>query len=170
MLIGWDAIEDAARVRAPASGVTSPARRRFKNTLLASACDVGTVPYALGQPQCGLPPYRLFPSDAAEWLQATADVRRFNRPNKHAPLRTANPIQPELPTIKALVYRGPGKKAVEDRPKPVIDAATDAIVKISKTTICGTDLHILKGNVATCRPGRVLGHEGTGIIDEVGRA
>ncbi|MFM0227369.1 zinc-dependent alcohol dehydrogenase family protein [Paraburkholderia dipogonis] len=70
--------------------------------------------------------------------------------------------------MKALVYLGPGKKAVEDRPKPVIDAATDAIVKISKTTICGTDLHILKGDVATCQPGRVLGHEGTGVIDEVG--
>ncbi|MFC7633873.1 zinc-dependent alcohol dehydrogenase family protein [Paraburkholderia humisilvae] len=70
--------------------------------------------------------------------------------------------------MKALVYRGPGKKAVEDRPKPVIDAATDAIVKISKMTICGTDLHILKGDVATCQPGRVLGHEGTGVIDEVG--
>ncbi|MFM0667843.1 zinc-dependent alcohol dehydrogenase family protein [Paraburkholderia sediminicola] len=70
--------------------------------------------------------------------------------------------------MKALVYLGPGKKAVEDRPKPIIDAATDAIVKISKTTICGTDLHILKGDVATCQPGRVLGHEGTGVIDEVG--
>lgn len=70
--------------------------------------------------------------------------------------------------MKALVYLGPGKKAVEDRPKPVIDAATDAIVRISKTTICGTDLHILKGDVATCQPGRVLGHEGTGVIDEVG--
>ncbi|MFM0171157.1 zinc-dependent alcohol dehydrogenase family protein [Paraburkholderia sediminicola] len=70
--------------------------------------------------------------------------------------------------MKALVYLGPGKKAVEDRPKPIIDAATDAIVRISKTTICGTDLHILKGDVATCQPGRVLGHEGTGVIDEVG--
>jgi alcohol dehydrogenase len=77
-------------------------------------------------------------------------------------------MQPELPKMKALVYLGPGKKAVEDRPKPVIDAATDAIVRISKTTICGTDLHILKGDVATCQPGRVLGHEGTGVIDEVG--
>ena len=70
--------------------------------------------------------------------------------------------------MKALVYLGPCKKAVEERPKPVIDAATDAIVRISKTTICGTDLHILKGDVATCQPGRVLGHEGTGVIDEVG--
>jgi alcohol dehydrogenase len=70
--------------------------------------------------------------------------------------------------MKALVYQGPGKKALEQRPKPEIAATTDAIVKVSKTTICGTDLHILKGDVPTCRPGRILGHEGVGIIDQVG--
>ncbi len=70
--------------------------------------------------------------------------------------------------MKALVYHGPGKKALENRPMPRIDMATDAIVKITKTTICGTDLHILKGDVATCAPGRILGHEGVGIIAEVG--
>jgi alcohol dehydrogenase len=70
--------------------------------------------------------------------------------------------------MKALVYRGPGNKAVEDRPKPELQAPGDAIVKITKTTICGTDLHILKGDVATCAPGRILGHEGVGIIDSVG--
>lgn len=70
--------------------------------------------------------------------------------------------------MKALVYKGPGLKAVEDRPIPEIQAATDAIVKISKTTICGTDLHILKGDVPTCTPGRILGHEGTGVIERVG--
>jgi len=73
-------------------------------------------------------------------------------------------------TMKALVYLGPGQKALEDRPKPEIVAPTDAIVKIVKTTICGTDLHILKGDVATCLPGRILGHEGVGIVDEVGAA
>ena len=72
--------------------------------------------------------------------------------------------------MKALVYQGPGKKALEDRPKPAIAAPTDAIVKIVKTTICGTDLHILKGDVATCAPGRILGHEGVGVVDEVGPA
>jgi len=72
--------------------------------------------------------------------------------------------------MKALVYQGPGRKALEDRPKPAIAAPTDAIVKIVKTTICGTDLHILKGDVATCTPGRILGHEGVGIVDEVGSA
>lgn len=70
--------------------------------------------------------------------------------------------------MKAFVYRGPGLKGVEDRPKPKIQASGDAIVKMVKTTICGTDLHILKGDVATCAPGRILGHEGVGIIDSVG--
>jgi alcohol dehydrogenase len=72
--------------------------------------------------------------------------------------------------MKAFVYRGPGKKALEDRPKPEIMAPTDAIVQIVKTTICGTDLHILKGDVPTCQPGRILGHEGVGIVDKVGPA
>ena len=72
--------------------------------------------------------------------------------------------------MKALVYQGPGKKALENRPKPEIAAPTDAIVKITKTTICGTDLHILKGDVASCEPGRILGHEGVGIVDKVGPA
>ncbi len=73
-------------------------------------------------------------------------------------------------TMKALVYAGPGKKALETKPRPVIVAVTDAIVKITKTTICGTDLHILKGDVATCEPGRILGHEGVGVVEAVGAA
>ena len=71
-------------------------------------------------------------------------------------------------TMKALVYLGNGKKAFEDRPKPTITAPTDAIVKITKTTICGTDLHILKGDMPSVQVGRILGHEGVGIIDEAG--
>ncbi len=70
--------------------------------------------------------------------------------------------------MKALVYGGPGLKAIEDRPTPEIRAPGDAIVKMVKTTICGTDLHILKGDVATCAPGRILGHEGVGLVDSVG--
>jgi alcohol dehydrogenase len=70
--------------------------------------------------------------------------------------------------MKALVYLGPAKKAVEERPKPEITAPTDAIVKITNTTICGTDLHILKGDVPSCQPGRILGHEGVGIIEKTG--
>jgi len=72
--------------------------------------------------------------------------------------------------MKALVYLGPGQKAVEDRPKPKIEASTDAIVRVLKTTICGTDLHILKGDVPSCEPGRILGHEGVGVVDAVGSA
>ena len=70
--------------------------------------------------------------------------------------------------MKALVYHGPGKIALEDKPKPTLLSSTDAIVKITKTTICGTDLHILKGDVPTVSSGRILGHEGVGIIEEVG--
>ncbi len=70
--------------------------------------------------------------------------------------------------MKALVYHGPGKKALEERPIPKIKDATDAIVKITQTTICGTDLHILKGDVPTCEPGRILGHEGVGVVHEAG--
>ena len=72
--------------------------------------------------------------------------------------------------MKALVYLGPAKKELDERPKPEIAAPTDAIVRVTKTTICGTDLHILKGDVPTCLPGRILGHEGVGIIDQVGPA
>ena len=70
--------------------------------------------------------------------------------------------------MKALVYRGPGKSALEDKPKPILKAPTDVIVKITKTTICGTDLHILKGDVPTVTDGRILGHEGVGIVEQVG--
>lgn len=70
--------------------------------------------------------------------------------------------------MKALIYQGPGKKALEDRPTPMITSPTDVIVKMTMTTICGTDLHILKGDVPSCTAGRILGHEGIGIVDQVG--
>jgi len=70
--------------------------------------------------------------------------------------------------MKALVYVKPGQSALQDRPVPDLKAPTDAIVKIEKTTICGTDLHILKGDVPTCAPGRILGHEGVGVVTKVG--
>ncbi len=70
--------------------------------------------------------------------------------------------------MKALVYVGLSQKALQERPKPVLVSPTDAIVRMMKSTICGTDLHILKGHVPTCRPGRILGHEGVGVIDETG--
>src|ERR1700677_3393086 len=70
--------------------------------------------------------------------------------------------------MKALVYLGPGKKELKEMPKPAIREATDAVVRVTRTTICGTDLHILKGDVPTVTEGRILGHEGIGIIDEIG--
>jgi alcohol dehydrogenase len=72
--------------------------------------------------------------------------------------------------MKALVYHGPAKKSWEEKPNPTIIDATDAVVKIYKTTICGTDLHILKGDVPEVTDGRILGHEGIGVIEEVGTA
>lgn len=73
-----------------------------------------------------------------------------------------------MTAMKALVYGGPGKKAWKQVPKPEIKKSTDAIVKVTATTICGTDLHILKGDVPTVTPGRILGHEAIGIVETTG--
>ncbi len=70
--------------------------------------------------------------------------------------------------MKAVVYQGPGKIALKKCPKPTLLEATDAIVRITKTTICGTDMAILKGGVATVEAGRIIGHEGVGVIEAVG--
>ncbi|MFZ2501671.1 MAG: alcohol dehydrogenase catalytic domain-containing protein [Nocardioides sp.] len=72
--------------------------------------------------------------------------------------------------MKALVYHGPGQKAWQDVPDPELQEPTDAIVEIECTTICGTDLHILKGDVPAVVPGRILGHEGVGVVTQVGSA
>ncbi len=74
----------------------------------------------------------------------------------------------DITTMKALVFHGPNKLALEDRPRPKLKEATDAIVRITTTTICGTDLHILKDDVPTIGDGRILGHEGVGIVEEAG--
>jgi alcohol dehydrogenase len=71
--------------------------------------------------------------------------------------------------MKALVYKGPGKKGLDDRAMPVLKAATDAVVRVTKTTICGTELHILKGDLPSCIPGTILGHEGVGVIHQAGQ-
>jgi alcohol dehydrogenase len=70
--------------------------------------------------------------------------------------------------MKALVYVARSKKSWEERPKPTLAAPTDAIVRVTKTTICGTDLHILKGDLPSCKPGRILGHEGIGVVEAAG--
>lgn len=72
--------------------------------------------------------------------------------------------------MKALVYHGPGNRAWEEVPDPQIQDPTDVIVKVETTTICGTDLHILKGDVPAVTDGRILGHEAVGTITEVGQA
>ena len=70
--------------------------------------------------------------------------------------------------MKALVYGGPGQKSWTDVPDPKILQPTDAIVRVDTTTICGTDLHILKGDVPAVEAGRILGHEGVGTVTQVG--
>ncbi len=70
--------------------------------------------------------------------------------------------------MRALVYHGPGVKSWEDVPKPEVTADTDAIVRVEATTICGTDLHILKGDLPVVPDGRILGHEAVGTVESVG--
>ncbi|RVU22214.1 alcohol dehydrogenase [Streptomyces antnestii] len=72
--------------------------------------------------------------------------------------------------MKALVFHGPGTSAWEDVPDPAVQDAADAVVRVEAVTICGTDLHILKGDVPEVRPGTVLGHEAVGEVVEVGGA
>ncbi|MEO6902743.1 MAG: zinc-dependent alcohol dehydrogenase family protein [Bacteroidia bacterium] len=72
--------------------------------------------------------------------------------------------------MKALVFGGKGKIEYKDVPKPEIEKQTDALIKIIKTTICGTDLGILHGKTPSCKPGTTLGHEGVGVIEEVGKS
>jgi alcohol dehydrogenase len=72
--------------------------------------------------------------------------------------------------MKALVYDGPGRRSWNDAPRPALSAATDAIVRVDAVTICGTDLHILKGDVPAVESGRILGHEAVGTVQEVGAA
>ena len=90
-------------------------------------------------------------------------------------MKTATAVQPppravEPDRMNALVYHGPRKRTWEDHARPTIESATDAIVRITTSTICGTDLHILKGDVPSVTDGRILGHEGIGIVEDVGAA
>ncbi len=70
--------------------------------------------------------------------------------------------------MRAVVYHGPGDRRLEDVADPRLEESNDVIVRVTMTTICGTDLHILRGDVPTIRPGTVLGHEGVGVVEEVG--
>jgi alcohol dehydrogenase len=77
-------------------------------------------------------------------------------------------MEKSITGMDALVYHGPGQYAWEAHAQPKLQEATDAIVRVTATTICGTDLHILKGDVATVTEGRILGHEGIGVVESVG--
>jgi alcohol dehydrogenase len=72
------------------------------------------------------------------------------------------------PTMKALVYHRPGKRAWEEKPRPTVQELGDAVVRVTTTTICGTDLHILEGDLPSVADGRILGHEGIGIVEHIG--
>jgi alcohol dehydrogenase len=82
------------------------------------------------------------------------------------PIKTAATLNST--TMKALVYHGPGKYAWENKPRPTIREPGDAIVRVTTSTICGTDLHILKGDLPAVTDGRILGHEGIGVVEQVG--
>jgi len=70
--------------------------------------------------------------------------------------------------MNALVYGGPGKIELKEVPVPKITKPTDALIRVTQTTICGTDLGIIKGKVPDVKPGTTLGHEGVGVVEEVG--
>jgi alcohol dehydrogenase len=97
--------------------------------------------------------------DVPEIIMSTAEV---SLPTVHAA------PQIKSKTMKALVYHGPGRNAWEDKPMPAIQKPGDAIVRITTSTICGTDLHILKGDLPAVTDGRILGHEGIGVVEQVG--
>jgi alcohol dehydrogenase len=79
-------------------------------------------------------------------------------------------VENSAASMHALVYHGPGKRAWQEHARPGIIDPSDAIVRVTKSTICGSDLHIMKGDVPTVAEGRILGHEGVGIVDKVGTA
>src|SRR6476660_4166662 len=70
--------------------------------------------------------------------------------------------------MKALIFGGPGQRSWESTADPGISEPTDPIVRVDAVTICGTDLHILKGDVPAVTEGRILGHEAVGTVEEVG--
>ena len=72
--------------------------------------------------------------------------------------------------MKALVYHGPGQRSWDDVPDPQLEEPTDAVIRVDAVTICGTDLHILKGDVPEVAPGTILGHEAVGTVVEIGDA
>jgi len=91
-------------------------------------------------------------------------------PPKSAPAAATKPASKSKTSsmMHALVYHGPNNKAWEEVPKAALIDDTDAIVRVDATTICGSDLHILKGDVPAVTDGRILGHEAVGTVESVG--
>jgi len=71
--------------------------------------------------------------------------------------------------MKAVVWHGVGDIRLDDVPKPKLKDDTDAIVRLTASAICGTDLHFIRGTMAGMKPGTILGHEGVGVVEEVGK-
>jgi alcohol dehydrogenase len=101
--------------------------------------------------------------------KSRSEIRAGDDAAAPTPLETEASERKEA-SMKALVYHGPGEKAWEEKRDPRLVDATDAIVRIDSATICGTDLHILKGDVPEVKPGTVLGHEAVGTVVEIGSA
>src|SRR5664280_1098615 len=169
----------------PASGTTpSPQdRTQAKATWAALAPWLSAMPSASAS-AAGPPPLQVHPAPrpaGALWCTPRPDLgRRRTSGRRSAPYGCIR-VRDTWPTgvgsrgqgdhlMKALVYHGPGQKAWEVVSDPEIIYPTDVIVQMDTTTICGTDLHILKGDVPVVTDGRILGHEGIGTITEVGRA
>jgi threonine dehydrogenase-like Zn-dependent dehydrogenase len=70
--------------------------------------------------------------------------------------------------MKAVVYHGVGDIRLDDVPEPKLEAPTDAIVRLTASAICGTDLHFVRGTMPGTTEGRILGHEGVGVVEEIG--
>jgi alcohol dehydrogenase len=95
---------------------------------------------------------------------------KLNPNAPHPVVAAPNAASDNKARMQALVFTSSGKIELKECPKPELIAPGDAIVRVTHTTICGTDLHILKGDVPTATPGRILGHEGVGVVDSVGAA
>jgi alcohol dehydrogenase len=123
------------------------------------------------------PFYKQFTTQSHKLTRATfyklpsARIRRdfsISLPSSAGVSTSSAPPKRSITTMNAVTYLASGSIAFSKHPKPEIVAPTDAIVKVRHTTICGTDLHILRGDVPTCEPGRILGHEGVGLVETIG--
>jgi alcohol dehydrogenase len=115
--------------------------------------------------------YAIIPATSTFSSAAHAPQRSWSAQRDDPPVTNVQPlVNTQEVTMKALVYHGPGNKAWEDVARPTLAADTDAIMRVDTTTICGTDLHILKGDVPAMVEGRIIGHEAVGTVAEIGSA